>query len=202
MSQLEQQIHFILETDKLKSILRRTLLINKERRENSAEHSWQLALMALFLSEHANEPVDPMRVIKMVLIHDIVEIDAGDTYLYDETGNHDKATREQAAAERIFSLLPAAQSQELHELWQEFEARQTPEAKFAAALDRLAPLLLNYYSGGTAWIQHGIRQDMVIQKVKHIAEGSETLWQLAQGIINQATEAGYLTPPLEPVPSM
>ena len=191
---LAQQIDFILEIDKLKQVIRRSYLVDASRRENTAEHSWHLAMMALLLCEHANEAVDPGRVMKMVLVHDIVEIDAGDTYLHDPVGALDKAEREQAAAERLFGLLPADQGRELRQLWQEFEARQTAEARFANALDRLMPLLHNLRSGGRTWWEHNITRSQVIDRVQHIGQGSETLWAYAQTIIAQAVELGYLRP--------
>src|SRR5437762_7515762 len=142
----EQQIRFILEIDKLKTILRRTYLLNVDRSENTAEHSWHLAIMAILLAEHANEPVDVSRVVKMVLIHDIVEIDAGDTYFYDAAAALDKSEREQAAADRLFGILPPDQGLELRELWEEFEANETADARFALALDRFIPQLHNYHT--------------------------------------------------------
>jgi putative hydrolase of HD superfamily len=193
--QLTKQITFIMEIDKLKTILRRTMLTDKSRYENTGEHSWHLAMMALFLHEHANShQVDVNRVIRMVLIHDIVEIDAGDTFVYDVTGQADKAEREEAAAARIFGLLPVQQRDELYSLWHEFEARETPEAQFAAALDRLHPLLHNYYTEGAAWREHGIKSSQVYDRNKHIAEGSEVLWQFAQSLIRSSVEKGYLAP--------
>ncbi len=164
---LHQQIAFILEIDKLKSILRRTYLVNDPRHENSAEHSWHLAMMAMVLAEHANAEVNLLRVLKMLLVHDVVEIDAGDTYCYDTGGNDSKAEREMAAAHRIFGLLPNDQRDEMHQLWEEFEARQTPEARFAAALDRLMPILHNYYTQGRSWLEHGVTQTQVIDRNQH-----------------------------------
>jgi len=148
MDRLIKQISFIIETDKLKTIYRQSLLSDKSRYENDAEHSWHLALMAALLSEHTNEKVDLLKVIKMVLIHDLVEIDAGDTYCYDEKAKLDKREREEKCANRIFSLLPDDQRDEMFELWEEFEKMETAEAKFAAALDRLQPVLLNYTADG------------------------------------------------------
>ena len=156
IERLERQIAFILEIDKLKSVLRRSYLLNEERHENSAEHSWHLSVMALVLAEHANAEINQLRVLKMLLVHDIVEIDSGDTYVYDAAGNDTKAEREQEAARRIFGLLPGDQQLEITQLWQEFEARETPEAQFAAALDRLMPLLHNYHTEGRSWREHGI----------------------------------------------
>lgn len=189
---LEQQIRFILEIDKLKSILRRTILINRSRRENSAEHSWQFALMAVLLAEYANEPVDWVKVVKMALIHDIVEIDADDTFIYDEAGALVKAEKEQKAAARLFGLLPPDQGTEFRQLWDEFEARKTPEARFAAALDRLIPILLNVNTEGKTWRDHGITSDRVIQRNQHMAEGSVPLWEYARAQIEKAVADGIL----------
>ena len=189
---LQKQIQFILEIDKLKRVLRQTYVTEDERQENSAEHSWHVAMMAWLLAEHADEPIDAMRVTKMMMVHDIVEIDAGDTYCYDEQGALDKAERELAAADRIFGLLPPDQGEELRTLWDEFESRKTPEAKFAAALDRVMPLLHNFHSQGRSWQEHGIRKDQVLAHNRHTGEGSEALWELAKDLIEKAVEAGYL----------
>ena len=189
---LAQQIQFIVEIDKLKSVIRRSYLVNGSRRENSGEHSWHLAMMAIVLSEHANVDVDVLRVLKMVLIHDIVEIDAGDTFIYDEVGALDKEEREKKAAERIFGLLPAEQTGELRDLWDEFEAGQTPESKFAKSLDRLMPLLHNYHVKGKSWLAHGIKTDQVLKINAPIRDGSETLAEFALSIINDAVAKGYL----------
>ncbi len=189
---LERQIAFILEVDRLKSILRRSYLLNETRHENSAEHSWHLAVMALVLAEHANAKVNTLRVLKMLLVHDIVEIDSGDTYIYDAAGNDTKAERENAAARRIFGLLPEDQQAELTQLWQEFEARETPEARFAAALDRLMPLLHNYHTEGRSWREHGISEAQVMRLNSHMADGSQTLWEYAEALIKEATAKGYL----------
>ncbi len=189
---LAQQIQFVLEVDKLKNIIRRTYVSGAARRENSAEHSWQLALMALTLAEHANEPVDAAHVMKMVVIHDIVEIDAGDTYFFDDAGAADKAEREQKAAARLFGLLPDDQALELMQLWQEFEARQTPDARFANAIDRVMPLLLNYETQGKSWAEHGICSTDILPRMAHVSGGSETIWQLIQAIVATATAEGYL----------
>ncbi len=190
---LHRQIAFILEIDRLKSVLRRTYLVNDPRHENSAEHSWHLAMMALLLAEHANVEVNLLSVLKMLLVHDIVEIDAGDTYCYDAVGSEDKAAREEQAAQRIFGLLPDDQQAELHQLWTEFEARVTPEAKFAAALDRLMPILHNYHTEGRSWIDHRITSAQVRERNRHAEEGSETLWAYVEEIIADAVKQGYLT---------
>ncbi len=189
---LGQQIAFILEIDKLKSVLRRSYLLNENRHEDSAEHSWHLSVMALILAEHANAEVNTLRVLKMLLVHDIVEIDSGDTYIYDAAGNETKVLREQAAAKRIFGLLPSDQGEELQTLWQEFETRETPEAKFAAALDRLMPLLHNYHTEGRSWREHGITEQQVLTLNRHMADGSETLWEYAEALIHQAADDGHL----------
>lgn len=189
---LTQQIRFIVEIDKLKSVLRRTYLANGTRRENAGEHSWHLAMMALVLSEHANEEIDLLRVLKMVLIHDIVEIDAGDTYIYDDVGALDQEEREKMAAERIFGLLPVEQAREFREVWDEFEARQTADAKFAKALDRLMPLLHNYELEGKAWQTNGIKRHQVIAINRPILDGSEALSELALSIIEDSVAKGYL----------
>jgi putative hydrolase of HD superfamily len=190
---LVRQMEFIGEVDKLKSVYRRTLLMDGTRYENDAEHSWHLALMAVLLREWANEPaLDVGRVIRMVLVHDLVEIDAGDTYCYDERGNLDKPRREALAADRIFALLPADQGAALRALWEEFEARQTPEACFAAALDRVQPLLHNYRTGGVIWDKHGIDCRQVRERNRHVEEGSKALWAYAEAIITEAVRKGCL----------
>ncbi len=189
---LERQIAFVLEVDRLKSILRRSYLLNETRHENTAEHSWHLAVMALVLAEHASAEVNSLNVLKMLLVHDIVEIDSGDTYIYDAAGNDTKAEREGAAARRIFGLLPADQEAELTQLWQEFEARETPEAKFAAALDRLMPMLHNYHTEGQSWREHGISEAQVMRLNSHMNEGSQTLWDYAEALIKDSTAKGYL----------
>ncbi len=190
---LAQQLGFIREIDRLKLVLRRTLLMDGTRYENDAEHSWHLAVMAILLREHANTPdVDVGRVVKMVLVHDIVEIDAGDTYCYDDAGNRGKVAREQVAAARLFGLLPEDQRQEFQALWEEFESRVTPEAKFAAALDRVQPLMHNYYTGGVVWKQHGVNSAKVQDRNRHVGEGSLALWEFAEELIRDAVARGYL----------
>ncbi len=190
---LKQQIDFILEIDRLKTIDRRTYLTDTSRFENSAEHSWHIAVMALVLSEHANNPdIDLLKVIRMLLLHDLVEIDAGDTFAYDIRANEDKQVREQAAAERIFNLLPPDQAAVFREAWEEFEARQTPEAVFAASLDRLQPMLHNLYTRGKAWQEHGVRKDQVLAFNRHMAEGASALWDFAVAGIEKAVDRGDL----------
>jgi len=189
----ENQISFITEVDSLKRVLRQTWLMDGSRRENDAEHSWHLAVMALVLSEHSiDKSVDLPRVVKMLLIHDVVEIDAGDTFAYDEVGAKDKEEREAAAAERLFGLLPSDQATEFRTLWEEFEARRSPEARFAAALDRLQPILHNYKTRGKAWRKHGITAEQVIARNQHLAEGAPRLWEFAKTIIGTAVREGFL----------
>ncbi len=184
---------FIKEVDKLKGIYRQTLLMDGSRRENDAEHSWHLAIMALLLSEHAKDKnIDILKVVKMVLVHDIVEIDAGDTYCYDDKAGLDKAEREIKSADRIFNILPQDQAEELMSLWKEFEERSTPESKFAASLDRLQPLFHNHQTEGVSWIEHGIAAEQVIERNKHIGESSEVLWDFAKEIIDDSVDKGYL----------
>jgi len=190
---LQRQIEFTVEIDKIKNIVRYTRKIaDPDNYENDAEHSWHLAVMALFLKEHANEEVNITRVLKMVLIHDLVEIDAGDTFAYDYEGMKDKKEREEKAAQRIFSILPDDQHDEFTKLWREFEERETPEAKFATALDRLQPLIHNYFTDGQAWLDHEISADQVIERNEHIRCGSEKLWEYAESIIEDSVEKGYL----------
>ncbi len=190
---LSSQLSFLLELDKLKSVLRRSYINKGVRRENSAEHSWHVAVSVMLLAEHANEDIDLMRTMKMMLIHDIVEIDAGDTIVYDNSDEAGKIERERKAAERIFGMLPDDQARELHELWIEFETRDTPEAKFAAAIDRIIPLLHNYHSKGKTWIEYGINAGQVRELNSHIRKGSEMLWNYISDIIDDSVMKGYLT---------
>jgi 5'-deoxynucleotidase YfbR-like HD superfamily hydrolase len=188
-----RQIRFILEVDKLKTILRRTYLIHQDRAENTAEHSWHLAILAIVLAEHSNEPVDVARVVKMVLVHDIVEIDAGDTYFYDAAAAADKSDREHAAADRLFGILPADQAHELRSLWEEFEAGTSADARFALALDRFMPQLHNYHTQGRSWAEHGITVDRVLEKNESMADGSLKLWECARALLEDAASKGYLS---------
>jgi len=182
---LRRQLEFILEIDRLKSVLRQSYLIDSDRHENSAEHSWHLAVAAMVLTEHAKERIDVGKVIRLVLVHDLVEIDAGDTFVYDEAANVGKATREQEAANRLFGVLPEDQAQTLMALWREFEDRQTPEAKFAFALDRLLPILHNVFTQGRSWKEHGIRQEQALSKNRPIEDGSPVLWEAVESLIAQ-----------------
>lgn len=191
---LKKQIEFIFEVDKIKNIFRMTKIHDGSRRENDAEHSWHLALMAFLLSEYSKDKsIDILKVIKMCLIHDIVEIDAGDTFCYDAKGNLDKLEREQKAAKRLFGLLPEDQGKELKELWEEFDAMETPEAKFAAAMDRLQPVMLNHLNNGGTWREHHITRKQVEQRNHHIGNGAPELWNFASELLDNAVEKGYLT---------
>lgn len=191
---LAQQIAFLAEVDKLKQVLRQTVLLDASRQENAAEHTWHLCLLALVLAEYANGPVDMLRVLKLLLVHDLVEIDAGDTFAYDEQGYLDKAEREERGAARLFGLLPADQGAELRALWAEFEAAQTPEAQFANALDRFQPLLHNHRTGGLTWRRHGVTSDRVLARNAAMAAGSARLWEYARALIADAVARGFLPP--------
>ncbi|WP_183575842.1 HD domain-containing protein [Mucilaginibacter sp. X5P1] len=189
---LLKQVAFIHEIDKVKYILRKTKLFNSERNENDAEHSWHLAVMAIILAEYANEPVDVLKVVKMLLIHDVVEIDAGDIFLYDTTFSHTNTAAEQKAAERIFGLLPTEQAEELIAIWEEFESGETMEAKFARAMDRLEPLLQNISNKGGTWKEFDVRYEKVLEKKCVIAKGSEHLWAFAKELIDESVKNGIL----------
>lgn len=189
---LQQQIDFICEIDRLKTVLRQTLLMDSSRQENSAEHSWHLALMALTLAEYAPPEVDIPQAIKQLLIHDLVEIDAGDTFCYDTAANLNKAEREQAAADRLFGLLPSDQQTEIRQLWQEFEDQATPTARFAAALDRIQPLLHNQRTAGGTWKQHGITREQVMRRMAPVETGAPELWPFVLKTIKDCTAAGYI----------
>ncbi|OOQ77913.1 HD domain-containing protein [Vibrio parahaemolyticus] len=193
MDRLEKQLALLIELDKLKSVLRRTRVKSAEGRlENSGEHSWHVALMAVLMEEHANAPVDICRVMKMLLIHDVVEIDAGDTFVYDTATSKEQAEKEIKAAERLFGMLPTDQGQELLALWQEFEAAQSDDAKYAKALDRLIPMLLNYHNNGQSWKENSVTREQALTINKRIEFGSVTLWDKAKELIEEATEKGWL----------
>lgn len=191
---LRQQVGFLIEIDRLKHVLRRSRLADSSRQENSAEHSWHVAVAALLLAEHADRPVDLARVVKMALIHDIVEIDAGDTFFYDAIGALDKADREARAADRLFGLLPPDQTAELRALWDEFEARRTPEACFTYALDRFLPLLHNYLTGGQPWRQHGVRGEQVMAMTEGMVAGSAEITACARALVADAMAQGFFDP--------
>ncbi len=193
MDRLNRQLAFIREIDKEKFIGRQTYLSDGERKENDAEHAWHSALMAVLLSEYANEPVDVFKTVTMLLLHDIVEIDAGDTYAYDAGGQQTAHEREQQAAERIFGLLPQDQGDQLRSLWEEFEARETPEAKFARVMDNLQPMLLNDATEGKSWVEHGVHLSQVLKRNERTHEGSEALWQyMRERLIQPNVENGHI----------
>lgn len=189
---LKKQIEFMLEIDKLKNIYRQTYVLGENRKENDAEHSWHIAILAFMLAEYSNEPVDVLKVMKMTLLHDIVEIDAGDTYCYDSEGYKTKADREEKAAQRIFGLLPQDQQEEFYALWREFEDGNSNEAKFAAVLDRLQPLTLNYTKNGISWKEHDVHKNQVISRNITTADASSKLYELITAIINDAADKKML----------
>ncbi|WP_149244159.1 HD domain-containing protein [Dyadobacter sp. 32] len=189
---LLKQIAFIKEIDKLKYIQRKTRLFNSDRHENDAEHSWHLAMMTIVLAGHANKAIDVLKVVKMVLIHDIVEIDAGDTFIYDTAKNHSNTEEELIAAKRIFGLLPAEQGAEFIAIWEEFEAGTTDEAKFAKSMDRLEPLLQNTSNQGGTWAEFNVGYQQVYEKKKAIKNGSAIIWNYAESLINDSVEQGIL----------
>ncbi|MCR5255032.1 MAG: HD domain-containing protein [Acetatifactor sp.] len=190
---LKRQLEFALEIDKEKNILRQTHLSGAGRRENDAEHAWHMAVMAYLLKEYSNEEIDIGKVMIMCLIHDIVEIDAGDTYAYDENAKLSQKMREEAAKERIYSLLPEDQKRELTAIFEEFEDAKTPEAKFARAMDNLQPLILNDSNDGADWREHGVRADQVYGRQKPTKEGSEILYEATDEIIKKHIERKNLS---------
>lgn len=189
---LKKQLDFALEIDKEKNILRQTHLSGHGRNENDAEHAWHMAIMAYLLREYSNEPVDITRVMLMCLIHDVVEIDAGDTYAYDEEGKKTQKAREEAAKERIYSLLPEDQKEELVAIFDEFEESKTPESKFAHAMDNLQPLMLNNSNDGGDWREHGVSAKQVYGRQSRTKEGSEKLYEVTDQIIKKHREKGNL----------
>jgi putative hydrolases of HD superfamily len=194
-TRLEEQVRFILEVDKLKEVFRQTICTQSRRPENDAEHSWHLCLAAIVLAEHANEPrLDVLRVLKMLIIHDLVEIDAGDTFAYDTARMAGQHEREALAADRIFGMLPGDQAAGFRALWDEFEERRTPESRFAAAIDRYQPCLLNCHTDGAAWKRHGVTADRVVARNSHIAEGSSALWEETLRMVTRAAQSGDLYP--------
>lgn len=192
MERLEQQLKFIVEIDKVKNIFRQTYLADGRRKENDAEHSWHIALMAYLLQEYAEETVDVPKVMLMVLIHDLVEIDAGDTYAYDSEGAKTKREREVKAAERIFGILPEDQGAYLRELWDEFEEYETADAKYAHLLDNFQPLLLNDASDGKSWKEHTVQKDQIYKRNEKIPETSAEIWKKMQDIIQKHIDLGHV----------
>lgn len=195
MDRLERQLQFVLELDKQKEIERQTYLASAGRREGDAEHAWHMAVMVFLLAEYANEDIDVLKAVKMALLHDVVEIDAGDTYAYDTEGNKTKKIREQKAADRIYGMLPEDQKTQLRALWEEFEAGQTPEAKFVNALDKVQPVLLNHASGGKSWQEHSIRKEQIIKRNERTPEGSRKLWEYSRSLIEENVRRGNIKEP-------
>ncbi len=179
-SRLDQQYDFIREIDKEKKIIRQTYLSDGSRKENDAEHAWHAAIMAVLLSEYANEKIDVLKTVTMLLLHDVVEIDAGDTYAYDEEGKKTQRQREVAAADRIYGLLPEDQKKKFRDLWEEFEACETAEAKFARTMDHIQPLILNDASGGISWLEHSVSLSQILDRNKNTAKGSLKLWDYSR----------------------
>lgn len=192
MTRLEQQIAFIVEIDKVKNIFRQTPLADGNRKENDAEHSWHIALMALLLKEYAEEEVDVLKVMTMVLVHDLVEIDAGDTYAYDDVGAVTKREREVKAADRIFGMLPKDQGNYLRALWDEFEEYESADAKYAHLLDNFQPLLLNDASGGISWSEHSVRKSQIYKRNEKIEETSKVIWKKMQETVAKNIELGNI----------
>ncbi len=193
-NRLKRQIDFIMEVDRMKSVYRRTLLVDRSRRETDAEHSWHFALMALLLAEYAGPDVKPDRVIRMALVHDLVEIYAGDTFAYDGDGKKTQHAREQQAADRLFSRLPADQDSQLRALWEEFDAMETPDARFAAAIDRLQPFLNNCLTEGHTWKEGDVTSDQVRERLSVAQDAAPALWELSDSLIRECVEKGYLRP--------
>ncbi|MCC8140029.1 MAG: HD domain-containing protein [Lachnospiraceae bacterium] len=181
-----------MELDKEKEIVRQTYLADGSRKETDAEHAWHMAIMCCILSEYANEPIDVAKTVMMLLTHDLVEIDAGDTYAYDEAGNATKSERELKAADRIYGLLPTEQAEYMRGLWDEFEAMETPEAKFANALDKVQPVLLNDASGGKSWREHGVHESWILKRNTRTHEGSERLWEIVRDLVTKNMENGNI----------
>ena len=193
LSRMEQQFAFIKEIDGVKKIGRQSYLKDGSRKENDAEHSWHLAMMALLMGEYANDTIDLLRVISMVLVHDIVELDAGDTYAYDEAGNATKRERELAAADRIFHILPEAQAEYLNDLWEEFEENITPESKFAHTLDNIQPMMLNDATDGKAWKEHQVKLSQIMKRQEKTKDGSVSLWEYArENFLERNLESGVI----------
>ncbi len=191
---LKKQIEFIITIDEMKNVLRRNLVVDASRRENDAEHSWHLALMAMILEEYSADKVDIARVLKIALVHDLVEVYAGDTFAYDVKGNEDKLDREIMAAEKLFGMLKDGQGEEIRALWDEFEAKETAESKYANAIDRLQPLLLNYLTNGHTWKLGDVHAPQILQRMDIIRTATPELWHIVEGIISTSIETGLLKP--------
>lgn len=193
MERFQQQLQFLKEIDGMKNILRQTMLVDYSRRENDAEHSWHFAVTAMILAEYADEEVDLFRVLKMALVHDLVEVYAGDTFAYDVKGNEDKEAREKEAADRIFGLLPADQGQELRSLWEEFDAMETRDALFAACMDRLQPFINNYFTQGHTWRRGNVTPPQVYKRLEPVKYGAPKLWEFVEFVIEDSIKKGYFS---------
>ena len=191
MLRFEQQLLFLKEIEGMKQILRQTMLADYSRQENDAEHSWHFAVMAMILAEYADPEVNLYRVLKMALVHDLVEVYAGDTFAYDEQGNRDKEQREQQAADRIFGMLPEDQGKELRSLWEEFDAMETKDALYAACIDRLQPFINNYYTQGHTWRRGGVTPQQVYQRMEPVKRGTPKLWEFVEFVIQDGKRKGY-----------
>lgn len=191
-SRLVKDMEFIVEIDKMKKVLRQTSVIGIDQRENDAEHSWHIAIMAVILEEYSNEKIDILKVIKMLLCHDLVEIYAGDTFCYDVKGNEDKRERELKAANRIYGMLDRDKGQELRDLWDEFEAMETPEALFAASMDRIQPMLSNYHNGGGTWKKYNVEKENIYKRMSPVEKSSDDLWEYMQHIVEDAEKTGLI----------
>ena len=194
MERIEQQAAFAVEIDKVKNIFRQTWLADGSRKENDAEHAWHAALMAVLLAEYSNEPIDILKVVKMLLLHDLVEIDAGDSYAYDEAAQATAHEREQKAADRIFGMLPKDQRQEFRDLWDEFEEYETPEAKFAHVMDNFQPLLLNDAADGKGWKEHQVKRANIEKRNRKTSKGSKRINEYIEQIIERNIEKGNIEP--------
>ncbi|MBP3686378.1 MAG: HD domain-containing protein [Clostridia bacterium] len=189
---LRRRLEFFLETDRMKYVIRRTPVGNVSRKENDAEHSFSLALLAMVLEEYADDNVSIDRVIRMALVHDLIEIYAGDTYVYDQAAMETKAAREDAAAEKLFGMLPREQGKEYEALWREFDAEETPDARFAACLDHFQPLLMNYYTDGVSWLEHNVCRSQVVHRMQIIREVFPMLYELVEAMLSDAVRRGWL----------
>ena len=190
---LIKDIEFIVELDRMKSILRQTSLIGEDKREDDAQHSWHISVMAMILSEYANEDIDVCKVIKMLLTHDLVELYAGDTFCYDKVGNQDKKQRELAAADKIYGMLDEEKGKELRKLWDEFEEMETPEALFAASMDRLQPMLNNYYNNGGTWRKFNVAQSDIYKRISPVKKSSDELWNFVEYMLEDAFKKGLIS---------
>lgn len=191
-NRLLKDIEFIVELDKMKSILRQTSIIGEDRREDDAQHSWHISIMAMILEEYTNEKVDVCKVIKMLLTHDLVEIFAGDTFCYDKAGNEDKKERENLAAEKIFGMLDEDKGKEVRALWDEFEEMKTPEALFAASMDRLQPMLNNYHNNGGTWRKFNVAKEDIYKRIAPVKKSSDDLWDFVEYMIEDASKKGLI----------